>query len=277
MYTHERDQAVGKTCGAITSNEDGGKARKKFPVKIRSYADSNNIPETRYPFAIHDLAFSIAGNWRRTKEHAVRSREVAECSLQFLKNRSVVGKREREGKREGGETRYDAMRWRRDWMYLRRSRAHSSRETKWNYRCDCHWNISPFEGATDKGSINDSLLLAPHPLPPGRPPLIPPQLFLFFRKITHSGHLFVCSVRLLGPCSEIDRRLRPTDVCSAATALTLRHRKNIIGFSFFVVFFFVVLLPSCSSSSPFSWCITFLFGFFHILSAWEQARVRAIW
>lgn len=87
---------------------------------------------------------------------------------------------------------------------------------------------------------------------PGRPPLIPPQPFLFFRKITHSGHLFVCSVRLLGPCSEIDRRLRPTDVCSAATALTLRHRKNIIGFSFFVVFFLVVLLPSCSSSSPFS-------------------------
>lgn len=71
--------------------------------------------------------------------------------------------------------------------------------------------------------------------PPGRPPY--PTPFLFFRKITHGGHLFVCSVRLLGPCSEIDRRLRPTDVCSAATALTLRHRKNIIGFSSFVLFF----------------------------------------
>lgn len=57
-------------------------------------------------------------------------------------------------------------------------------------------------------------------------------------------------------CSEIDRRLRPTDVCSAATALTLRHRKNIIGFSFLIFFLTHRLL---------------LFGFF---SAWERARAK---
>lgn len=101
------------------------------------------------------------------------------------------------------------------WTYASTRRAHGSRETKWNYRCDCHWSISVRRGSTDKGSINDSLHHARRSLPPADLTFSP-----FFRKITHGGHLFVCSVRLLGPCSEIDRRLRPTDVCSAATALT---------------------------------------------------------
>lgn len=40
--------------------------------------------------------------------------------------------------------RYDAMRSRRDWIDLRG--AYGSRETKWNYRCDCHWSISVRRG-----------------------------------------------------------------------------------------------------------------------------------
>lgn len=74
-----------------------------------------------------------------------------------------------------------------------------------------------------------------------------PPLTSFLRKITHGGHLFVCSARLLGPCSEIDRRLRPTDVCSAATALTSRHRKNIIGF-FPHLLLLCLLLPDAPPS-----------------------------
>lgn len=47
-----------------------------------------------------------------------------------------------EGKEGYDSIRCDMMRWQRDWIDLRRSRAYGSRETKWNYRCDCHWRIS---------------------------------------------------------------------------------------------------------------------------------------
>lgn len=152
--------------------------------------------------------------------------------------------------------RCEAIRQQRDWIDLRGA-AHTVVEKRSKIIDAIATEASPFDGATDKGSINDSLHLAPRRLPPLGPP---PTSFL--RKITHGGHLFVCSARLLGPCSEIDRRLRPTDVCSAAAALTLRHRKNIIGFSFLIFFFFVSF-----------------FLMHHLLirflPTWEQARVRS--
>lgn len=71
----------------------------------------------------------------------------------------------------------------------------------------------------------------PRPLPRPLPPSFPP---LFFPKDNPRWPPF-CLLSEIA-CSEIDRRLRPTDVCSAATALTLRHRKNIIGFSILIFF-----------------------------------------
>lgn len=118
-----------------------------------------------------------------------------------------------------------------------RSRAHTVVEKRSEIIDAIATEASPFDGVhrqrvDQRFSPSRCASLTPHPVPPP-----PPTSLFFLRKITHGGHLFVCSARLLGPCSEIDRRLRPTDVCSAATALTLRHRKNIIAFSFLISFF----------------------------------------
>lgn len=149
----------------------------------------------------------------------------------------------------------DIMRWQRDWIDLRGA-AHTVVEKRSEIIDAIATEASPFDGA-DRQRVDQrfSPSRSASPIPTRTPP--PPTAFL--RKITHGGHLFVCSVRLLGPCSEIDRRLRPTDVCSAATALTLRHRKNIIGFSFLIFFFF----------SSFFLMHHLLIRF---LPTWEQAR-----
>lgn len=112
-------------------------------------------------------------------------------------------------------------------------------------------------------SINDSLPSRPHPLSPPPSPFTP-----FSSSVTPSTFFPKDNPRwpfcLLSEiaCSEIDRRLRPTDVCSAATALTLRYRKNIIGFLYphllLLAFFLTHRLP----------LIRFL------RSAWERARAR---
>lgn len=150
------------------------------------------------------------------------------------------------------------------WIYYEGSRVHGSRETKWNYRCDCYWSISVRRGHRQR-SINDSL----SSLSTSSLRLLPS----FFPKDNPRWSPF-CLLSEIA-CSEIDRRLRPTDVCSAATALTLRHRKNIIGFSF-LIFFLVFFLTHC----------LLLFGFFSGLGtspreerrplstvgSWERAR-----
>jgi len=153
----------------------------------------------------------------------------------------------------GHSEKRDAMRW--DRMDLRAT-AHTVVEKRSEIIDTIATEASPFDGVPPTKGRSTILSIT---LVPFRPLASAP----FFRKITHGGHLFVCSVRLLGPCSEIDRRLRPTDVCSAATALTFAPPQK---------YHLASLSPLSSSSPPSSSrCIGFLLAFFQL---GEQVRVR---
>lgn len=112
--------------------------------------------------------------WKLKKNVSFSWGEIMDCCWRFSKNRSI----------ERG-IRYDAMwcdamRWQGDWMDLRGT-AHTVVEKRSEIIDAIATEPSPFDGATDKGSINDSLPSRPaSPIPHSDPP--PPPSYFFFTK-----------------------------------------------------------------------------------------------